>query len=183
MEKPQRIGWFRTKKKAEILLHSLIHRWKVDYKDHKTFQKAVKVLHRQKAYLLTFFQHVAIPVSTQSIESDHSQLKQLWRLSSGVKDKPYTLVYHGNSTSLTRNTLATTDGLSPLELLGFSPDKISHWILTCSKENYFKAKSEMAKLREPRKIKLRTKQRSLSEQFKESFHHFLEWLTKKFELD
>jgi len=170
---------FPFEEKAERLLQRILTRWARKPASAGGFRKAAEILARQQEFLLTFFKHPAIPVSNQALESDHGQLKQLWRRSSGCQEKPYTLVYHGNSASMARNCVRGSGELSPLEILGFPREVIDHWYNTCPLARLEAAREAMKAVRRPRRLRLQAARQSLQEAFQGSEQVWLEWATQQ----
>jgi hypothetical protein len=168
-----------VEKQAKALLQRILTRWAAKSPTEGGFRQAVAILRKQLPYLLTFFQHVAIPVSTQALETDHGQLKQLWRRSTGGQDKPYTLVYHGHSASMTRNCVRGPGETSPLERLGFPPEVIAQWYRTCPPTQLKAARDAMTRARQPRRRRLQVARQSLLTVFEGSAQVWLEWVTQR----
>ena len=164
---------------AMWLLQRLLTRWGAKPAGEGSFSKAAALLRRQLPFLLTFFQNVAIPVSNQALETDHGQLKQLWRRSAGGQDRAYTLVYHGHASSMTRNCMRGSAESSPLEILGFPPEVIEQWYYTCDQAQLEAARATMTTVRRARRLRLQVARQSLQEAFKGSEHVWLEWATQR----
>ena len=165
--------------KAGRLLQRLITRWIRKPASTPGFRKGAAILARQQEFLLTFFQHVAIPVSNQALESDHGQLKKLWRQSAGGQEQASTLVYHGHSASMARNCVRGPGELSPLEILGFPREVIEHWYYTCPPARLEVAREAMRTVRRPRRLQLQAARQSLQEAFKGSERGWLEWAAER----
>ncbi|MFW9997792.1 MAG: hypothetical protein ACFFD4_37475 [Candidatus Odinarchaeota archaeon] len=169
------------KEAASRLLQLLMKRWKRKGKQLAGFLKAATVLERHSRFLLTFLEHAAIPVSNQALETDNGQLKQLWRLSSGCRDKPYTLEYHGHSSSMARNCCRGFDKKSPLEMLGFTRETVEQWYHGCSRDSLKVARQAMELARQPRRLRLKVTRESVREAFKESHEAWLSWIVARLE--
>ena len=168
-----------VEEKAIRLFQRILTRWAKKPASEGGFSQAVELLSRQLPFLLTFFQHAAIPVSTQALETDHGQLKQLWRRSAGGQDRAYTLAYHGHSASMSRNCVRGPGKISPLEILGFPPEVIKQWYYTCSQTQLDTARETMMAIRQPRRLRLQAARQSLQEAFKGSAHEWLEWAAQQ----
>jgi hypothetical protein len=179
-ESSQRVD-LPLKERALHLLQLLMKRWKRKGVRLAGFLKAATILKRHSRFLLTFLEHAAIPVSNQALETDNGQLKQLWRLSSGCRDKPYTLEYHGHSSSMTRNCYQRIDKKSPLEMLGFTRELIEQWYHDCSRSSLKVARQAMELARQPRRLRLKVTRESLREAFKESYEAWLSWIVTRLE--
>ncbi len=164
---------------ATWLLQRLLIRWAAKPAREGSYSKAAALLRRQLPFLLTFFQNVAIPVSNQALETDHGQLKQLWRRSAGGQDRAYTLVYHGHASSMTRNCVRGPGEASPLEILGFPPEVIEQWYYTYDLAQLEAARATMTTVRRARRLRLQVARQSLQEAFKGSDHVWLEWATQR----
>jgi hypothetical protein len=161
--------------KANKVLQQIITRWYYLGRKMNEFKKSAAILKRQKQNLLVFLEHVAVPPSNQALETDNGQLKQLWRLSSGCQDKPYTLMYHGHSSSMARNVYQRSDKQSPLEILGFPREIIDKWLYTCPRKTLKAAREKLEKYREPRRFRLRVSRQSLREILKDGRQIWLSW--------
>jgi len=170
---------FPLEEKAARLLQRIITRWTRKPASTPGFRKGAEILARQQEFLLTFFQHPAIPVSNQALESDHGQLKKLWRQSAGGQEQAYTLVYHGHSASMARNCVRGPGELSPLEILGFPWEVIEHWYYTCPPARLEVARETMTTVRRPRRLRLQAARQSLQEAFKGSERVWLEWAAQR----
>jgi len=164
---------------ATWLLQRLLTRWGAKPAGEGSYSKAAALLRKQLPFLLTFFQNVAIPVSNQALETDHGQLKQLWRRSAGGQDRGYTLVYHGHASSMTRNCVRGPEESSPLEILGFPREVIEQWYYTCDLAQLEAARVTMRTVRRARQLRLQVARGSLQEAFKGSDHVWLEWATHR----
>jgi len=146
---------------ARSLLDGIIARWKHYGKKKRCYHRAASILERYYSNLLIFLEHPLIPATNQAIETDNGLLKQIWRQSSGCQDKPYTLDYHGDGLSATRNCHANLSTKSPLELLGFSVENITDWYYSCSYSTIRTVQASYEKAREPRRQRLRIRRQGL----------------------
>lgn len=161
--------------KGEHVLQRIIDNWRRNKSDRVVFRKAANILDRHRPFLLTFLTHAAIPPSNQALETDNGQLKQLWRLSSGCQDKPYTLVYHGNSSSMARNFHTISDYPSSFEILGFSQEVLQQWLYSCSSEHFTTARLSMKSVRSNRLLRLRAARHTLIKIFRDHDNDILQW--------
>jgi len=161
---------------AHYTFQRLINRWTGKGQHYSGFQKATDILTRQQPQLLTFLTHEGIPISNQALETDNGQLKQIWRRSSGGQDRSYTLIYHGNGTSMVRNCYQGDQTLSPLEILGFSKEIIETWLKTCSLESLKKVQDQKAYYTRIRQLRLKAKHQTIPELFKHTTNDWLSWM-------
>ena len=136
-----------TPSSAQQLLEAIMRRWKKLCATDKGFRAALGVLERQYDYLVPFLYDVRVPISTQRLETDHGELKRIWRLSSGRHEQPYTLIYHGNSASMARNLINFGGKPSSLENLGFPHAVLQTWFYTYRYEQIEAARAALEKLR------------------------------------
>jgi hypothetical protein len=168
--------------KARYTFRRLINRWAGKSKHYSGFKKATDILARQQTHLLTFLTHEGIPISNQALETDNGQLKQIWRRSSGGQDRSYTLIYHGNGTSMVRNCYQGDQNSSPLEILGFSKEIIELWLKTCSLESLKEVQDKKAYYTRIRRLQLKAKRQTLPELFKSAANDWLSWMIQQLTL-
>lgn len=168
--------------KARLLLNGLIDRWKTYGKKKPSYNRAVKIIERQYHNLLVFLEHPLIPATNQAIETDHSLLKQIWRQSSGCQDKPYTLDYHGDGLSATRNCHTRLNKESPLEKLGFHQSQIIQWYYQCPYSLIQVVKDSYETIRESRRQRLRIRRQGLAHILAWTSDAWLDWLLSEINL-
>lgn len=176
--------WYRVKTnrnlsfpdKARSLLNKLITRWKTYGKKKSNYCRATKILIRYYERLVVFLEHPLIPATNQAIETDHCLLKQIWRQSSGCQDKPYTLEYHGDGLSATRNCHGHTNDMSPLEKLGFLRAEITLWYYHCPYSTVQSVKDDYEIIRDSRRQRLRIRRQGLAKILDWSSNAWLDWL-------
>lgn len=161
---------------AQLILDGLLTRWQKFGKTNLRYRRAVSMLKRHYPNLLVFLEHPLIPVTNQAIETDHGLLKQIWRQSSGCQDKPYTLEYHGDGLSATRNCQGTSENPSPLELLGFSKSEITNWYINCPFSVIQTVKANYERIREPRRQRLRIRRQGLTQVMAWTNQVWLDWI-------
>ena len=164
---------------AQQLLDAIMRRWKKLYATDNGYRAALGVLERQYDYLVPFLYDVRVPISTQRLETDHGELKRIWRLSSGRHEQPYTLIYHGNSASMARNLINFGGKPSPLENLGFPQAVLQSWFYTYRYEQVEAVRAELEKLRVARRKILKARRESLRDCFKGSHTIWRKWACRK----